>query len=100
VSVLNHCHVSAQIAEHADREGQIDERQGYVDMLTNELLTTGQCCHDDTVIDTDDIIDALQEHEGFEAAVLDAGANNGDQMHSLVKSTAHDLVDKEVPYVE
>ena len=96
---MSYCHVSAQIAEHADREGQIDERQGYVDMLANELLTTGQCCHDDTVIDTDDIIDALQEHDDYEAAVIDAGANNGDQMHGLVQSIAHRLVDKEVPHV-
>ena len=96
---MKHCHVSAQIAAHADREGQIDERQGYVDMLANELLTTGQCCHDDTVIDTGDIIDALQEHDDYEVAVIDAGANNGDRMHNLVQSIAHRLVDKEVPHV-
>jgi len=97
---MSYCHVSAQIAEQAHREGLLDERDAFVDAQALDLLQSGTCTPVDDVIDYTDLAEELANHDCYEIAVKQAARGDYALLDDLLRQIAHDLVDQGVQYVE
>ena len=91
-----YCHVSRQIADHADEEGRRADREDYIEACLVELDDTGSVDVGEETITIENVINEIGDDPSHEQAYMEIMQGNTKFLQSIMERIARGFVEEEL----